>query len=86
MNVFSLKATLGTPRDGPSLPQITHDTNPEGSRKTDYDGLAFRLEGRVSSKKEKSLEKIISEASKAVSEQLGFKGDFHCRLSGDRKH
>jgi IclR family acetate operon transcriptional repressor len=32
---------------------------------------------RTSPKKERSLEKIIAEASGAVSEQLGFKGHFH---------
>jgi len=41
---------------------------------------------RTSPKKEKSLEKVISEASMAVSEQLGFKGDFHCKRSNDGKH
>jgi IclR family acetate operon transcriptional repressor len=39
---------------------------------------------RTSPKKEKSLEKIISEASRAVSEQLGFKGNSH-RKRSDRK-
>ena len=40
---------------------------------------------RTSPKKEKSLEKIISEASRAVSEQLGFKGHFHHKLSKSKK-
>jgi len=40
---------------------------------------------RTSPKKEKSLEKIISEASRAVSEQLGFKGHFHRKPSKGKK-
>jgi IclR family acetate operon transcriptional repressor len=40
---------------------------------------------RNSPKKEKSLEKIISEASRAVSEQLGFKGHFNRKPSKGKK-
>ena len=40
---------------------------------------------RTSSKKEKFLEKIISDASRAVSEQLGFKGHFHRKPSKGKK-